>query len=423
MNRWRRRGTGMLLLTLACLPLAAQVPIADPAPGLPPTQDALRALQDSPRLQIAAEYLASGQARAQRLAAGPHEWEVDVLSQQRRDVMGSSHLEQEYGLQTGVRWPWKYSLDRRLGALARETGELAYFDAWHEAGRNLLDLWFAWVHAQRQLGLLDAQVATMDAQRDAVARRVTAGDAAALELRLAEAETQRLRAARSAAQRNVRVALEELAREFPALSPTPPTSSAAPPELPGEDASWMASIVADNHEIELAQARRDEANLAADRAARERFADPVLGLRYTNNLGGEQRVIGLSFRLPLGGAGRAADAALARSAARVADGEARRTGDRVAAAARTTVADARQSFASWQQLQAALAAQQAAAEAAARGYALGEFDLSMMLAARRGALDAEQQLLEALLRAQWSYARVLLDAHRLWPPPEHGGRQ
>ena len=132
MNRGRRTGACLLLLALAGMPLAAQVP--DPPPGLPLAQDVQRALEDSPRLQVAAEYVASGQARARRLAAGPHEWEVDVLSQQRRDATGSSHLEQEYGLRSGMRWPWKYSLDRRLGTLARETGELAYFDAWHEAG-------------------------------------------------------------------------------------------------------------------------------------------------------------------------------------------------------------------------------------------------------------------------------------------------
>jgi outer membrane protein TolC len=250
---------------------------------------------------------------------------------------------------------------------------------------------------------------------------VSAGDAAALELQLADAEAGRLRAARSAAQRDARLAEEELAREFPGLPARLPATLDPPPELPGDDPSWTAQIVADNHEIELAEARREEASLAAERATRDRLADPILGLRYSDNMDGDRRVVGLSFRLPLGGAGRAADAALARSAARAAEGEALRAGDRVNAAARAAVADARQSHASWRDQQAAFTVQQAAADATAKGYALGEFDISVLLTARRGALEAEQELLLALIRAQWSYARVLLDAHRLWAPPGHTG--
>jgi outer membrane protein TolC len=400
-------------------PLAAQMPEFAPPPALPPAENVIRALRESPRLHIAAEFAASGEARRDSLRAGPHEWEIETHSQQRRDETGTNHFETEYSVQTGLRWPWKYSLDLRRADLVAQAGDLAYLDAWHEAGRDMLDLWFDWTHGEQLVKLIDAQFAVVRSQRDAVARRVEAGDAAALELQLADAEANRLQASRGTALRNALFAREALAREFPELMAVPPATLPQPPELPGTDDQWTGRITAHNHEVELAETMRDEARLAAERAGRDRLADPTVVLHYNDNFGGDRRVIGLSVRLPIGTARRSADAALARSAARSAEGELMQANSSVGTNARLVVADARRSHAIWLDQQAAATSLQAAADTAARGYSLGEFDINQMLAARRSALEAEQELLDALIRAQRSYARVLLDAHLLWSPPDH----
>jgi outer membrane protein, heavy metal efflux system len=416
----RRRSCVAVALVLLGRTLAAAEMPRSPAPtDLPAAAAVERALQESPRLRIAIESIARGAALERRFRAGPHEWELQSLSQQRKDASGATHSEQEYGVQSGFRWPWKASLDRRIGRLARESGELSYFDAWHEAGRNLLELWFAWVQAEHSARLLALQERVLLQQQEAVAKRVAAGDAARLELQLTEAETQRLRASRSAALRDAGQAREALQREFPGLPLELPAELAMPVELADDDGAWISRIVTDNHEVELAAARRDEAELAAERAVGNRLADPTIGLRYTTNLGGERRVIGLNISVPIGGAGRTADAALARSDARRAGSELQRTMDYVNAAARSALGDARRSYASWMELLQAHQQMLAATDATARGYALGEFDISAMLAARRNALQTEQELLGAQLRANWSYARVLLDAHQLWLPPGH----
>lgn len=409
----------MHVAVLLCASLAVAAQGAEPVAmsgDLPDETVVREALRSAPRLQAASELRSQGNARQQRLDAGPHEWELQALTQRRKDAQGITRSEQEYGVQRGVRWPWKRDLDRRIGALAAQSGELGYLDAWHEAGRDLLDLWFDWARNLELARLGARQLELGEAQRDAVARRMAAGDAANLDLQLAEAEVLRLRAARSQADRDAALARESLRQEFPALPPAPPQLRGAPGALPGTDDAWIARIVSENHEVELAAAARDEAQLAARRAARERLADPVLGLTFSDNLDGDRRVIGLSFSLPLGGAGRSADAALALSEARRTEAEWRRTADRVEAMARAIVADARSSHDSWGQQREAVDLQSAAVDALARGYAAGEFDVAVLLAARRAAMDAERELLDARVRAGWSAARLLLDAHQIWTP-------
>lgn len=409
MTRW----TAALLLAVA-----ARCALAQTAGGLPAPDDVMMALRESPRLQMQIESIEQGRQRERKRRAGPHEWQIAGLQQQRTEASGTRYEEQEYGLQRGLRWPWKASIDRRLGSQERLVGELSYSDAWHEAGRDLLDLWFEWVGAEESVKVADGQLQSLELQLRGVERRVEAGDAAAVELQLADAETRRMRTTRNDAELTAMRAREALAREFPALSLARPALPEKPLALSGSDAEWMQTITADNHELELALSEAKAARLQAERAAADRFADPTLALRYSDNLDGNRRLLGLSFTLPLGGTVRAADAALARSEARKAEANVRRVTDLVQSDARAALSAARLSLQSWQDLAEAAARMRRAADAAARGYELGELDLAISLAARRQALEAEQQLVIAHLTALHDHARVLLDAHQLWALPE-----
>ena len=138
-------GTGLLAL-------AAQ---ADNG-GLPAQDMVMQALRESPRLQVQVESIEQGMPRQRKRRAGPHEWQVAAMQQQRTEASGQRFDEQEYGLQRGLRWPWKVSIDRRLGTQERLVGELTYSDSWHEAGRDLLDMWFEWVGAEQSVKIADA---------------------------------------------------------------------------------------------------------------------------------------------------------------------------------------------------------------------------------------------------------------------------
>ena len=140
--------------------------------------------------------------------------------------------------------------------------------------------------------------------------------------------------------------------------------------------------------------------------------------RYSDNLDGNRRLLGLTVTLPIGGTARSADAALARSESRAAEANVRLVTDRVHSDARAAIAAARLAMRNWQDLAEASSRMRRAADAAARGYELGELDLAVVLAARRQALEAEQQLMIAQVSALHDHARVLLDSHRLWALPE-----
>lgn len=403
---------------LVVLLLAATGVHAQSGAGLPAPEDVMRALRESPLLQKESEAIEQGMQRERKRRAGPHEWQIAATQQQRTEASGARFDEQEYGLQRGLRWPWKASVDRRLGTQERLVGALTYSDAWHEAGRSLLDMWFEWFGAERAVGIVEAQLQSLRQQQRSVQRRVEAGDAAAVELQLADAETQRMQSARNQAALAAMRAREALAREFPGLPLVLPAAPGDPVALPGTDAQWMEHITADNHELELAQSQAAAARLAAERASMDRLADPTLALHYSDNLDGNRRLLGLTVSVPIGGTARSADAAIARSQSRAAEANVRLITDRVQSDARAAIAASHLSLRNWQDLTEATARMRRAADAAARGYELGELDLAVTLSTRRQALEAEQQLMVAHLTALHDHARVLLDSHRLWALPE-----
>lgn len=406
------------LLYGALLALATSGAAAQSMDGLPAPDVVMKALRESPRLLMQAESIEQGVQRERKRRAGPHEWQIAALQQQRTESSGRRFDEQEYGLQRGMRWPWKATLDRRLGSQERLVGELGYSDAWHEAGRDLLDMWFEWVGAEQSVRIAETHLQSLQTQQRSVERRVQAGDAAAVELQLAEAETRRMHTTRNSAALAAMRAQEALAREFPMLPLVAPSLAEKPAALQGTDAQWLQTITSDNHELELALSEAKAARLQAERASADRLADPMLALRYSDNLDGNRRLLGLTVTLPLGGTLRSADAALARSEARKAEANVQLVTDRVHSDARAALSAAHLSLRSWQDLAEAAALMRRAADAAARGYELGELDLAFSLTARRQALEAEQQLVIAHLTALHDHARVLLDAHQLWALPE-----
>jgi hypothetical protein len=241
----------MKQLVAMLLLLAAMGAKAQSSAGLPAPEDVMKAMRESPLLQRESESIEQGIQRERKRRAGPHEWQIAATQVQRTEVSGQRFDEQEYGLQRGLRWPWKSSVDRRLGTQERLVGALTFSDAWHEAGRSLLDMWFEWFGAEQAVKIAQAQLLSLQEQQRSVQRRVEAGDAAAVELQLADAETQRMQSARNDAALGAMRAREALARQFPALPLVLPEAMESPVALPGTDAQWMEHITADNHELEL----------------------------------------------------------------------------------------------------------------------------------------------------------------------------
>lgn len=408
----------LLCATQAMSAQAAPESVA-PAPDLllPPAASVVQVLVQLPQVRAADAGIAAAQARSQRLQAGPHEWSVKLATQRRSDLSGARFAEQELGLETALRWPGKVQADRQLGELGVRAGQLARGDAWHEAARGLLNDWFDALREARTADVLAGQALLASQQLEVVQKRVKAGEVARLDGLAAQADQARTDAAAAQARARAQMLARTLARRYPGLPPLPVpggTGLALPalPALPVQD--WVARILADNHELELAEALAQQARQRGERSALDQRGDPTLGVRAMRERDGQEKVLGVYVSLPLGGAGRQADVALALAEAERAQQHLAQTRLAVETEAWRAATAAQESRATWLRLEAAREHIQRSADLQTRAYSLGETPLNEVLQARRGALEATLVAETARLEALQSHARLLVDTHQLW---------
>ena len=416
---------------LACATaMSASAQDAPSLPLLPPEASVQQVLIQLPQVRAAGSGMALALARSQRLEAGPYDWVAKAGLNQRSEQSGPRYHESEIGLETGMRWPAKVAADRQLGQVEERLGVVSHADAWHEAARALLVDWFDVLRELRGAQLLEAQDALMARQLKVAQRRVETGDAAQLELLAVNAERARVQAQAGRSRAQAELRRRTLAQRYPgladpadALGTGADTWLAQPPlaDSTGADfsATWVQRILDDNHELERAQARAEQARLQAGRVQLERHPDATWGVRATRERGGQEQVLGVYLSLPLGGAGRAADAQAALAQADMAEQELEQTRLRVQADAWRTAGEAQQAQATLERQRHALRQLDQSAALQQRAYALGESPLVDLLLAQRGALDARLVTETAALDALQAHARLLLDAHRLWRLPEH----
>lgn len=382
---------------------------------LPSAAVARAALESSAQINVAREHRALGNVRAQQYSDGSHEWLIATTAQQREETAsGIKYNEQLFTLSRAWRWPSKAGKDRALSERQREAADFGFEDAWHEAGRALLSGWFNWLRAESEARLLTEQTALYASQLAATRRRVQAGDAPRIEEQLAQAEAERAQVTQIKAHQAADANALLLRRDFPELELALPAALDSPPPPPQNRDDWIKRIVDHNHEIELAEAEAAVAKLAAERAGLDRFGDPTVGINYNRERGTQERVVGLSVSIPLPGAARqnAYDAAQAESrrSARLAE----QTRLKVEHDARADVLAVDARHKQWQLLDALATQSRNNANVVARGYTLGEFNLTETLVARRQAAESALASQSAQLDALEARARLELDAHLLW---------
>jgi outer membrane protein TolC len=288
-------------------------------------------------------------------------------------------------------------------------------DAMHESGRMLLRLWFDWVRESGLLALWRRQTDLVKQQQGVVARRVRAGDAAKMELNLAEAAVAQTQSAVLQAQTRESAARQAVARMYPAIS-VPADALLLEPQPVGAALDyWQERILAHNHELAAARAEVKRRETVASRARADRLPDPSVGLRYSYELDGQERVTGVYLLMPIPGRARAAAAQGADiqiDAARQHEADVLR---RVETEVRQSYATATGTFDAWSQLRQAAEGLRKHVELTLRSYQLGESGLADVIAARRLAVDSELAAIQAQVEAAHARYRLMLDAHTLWP--------
>lgn len=398
----------------------AAAPDAYPEPPyLPPADLVRRVLAEFPSVRAAASGIDAARSRRRRLDIGPYDWSVRAGIARRTDEAGARHAEPEGAIERPLRWPDKAEADRRLGRELERESTFAYADTWHETARRLLADWFG---AQRELRLsriLATQADLVAGQLQLARRRARAGDAAQVEVLAYQAEQARTAALAEQARSRAEIATRTLALRYPAL-PSPDGGIDTPmPPLPDDADAWAARIAEDNHELELAQAQAAVAERSAERARANRRADPTVGVRASRERGGLESIIGVFVQMPFGPAGRDADAQTARAEAARAGNQSMATERRVRAEAMQVAIAAFESRAVWERLEQAREDTARFARLQQRARELGEASLTEVLQARRLALEATVAAEGARMDMAQAHARLLLDAHRLWPADHH----
>ena len=391
---------------------------AQAAPGvlsaLPPEAEVRRVLASLPALRQGGLNTQLAGAERDKLAAGPYEWTVRAGASRRTAPGAQRYLEQEVALERPLRWFGKASLDQALGEQGLAVARALHGDAWHEAGRALLRDWFDALRDLAGVARLEEQLAVTQRLQSIAARRVQAGDGAALDLLQADTEQRRVLALLQQARQRSEQSLTLLAISYPGL-PRPQADSLPLPQADSESAaSWTERIVHDNHELQLAQAEADLYAMRASRLASDAMPDPTLALRAARERDGQERVFGVSLSFPLPGAGRTADRSAAAIKASMARERVAQTQLRVALAARRAASDSVHSHAIWETLQEIQQQTMRQAELMQRAYQAGECTLAVALAGRRQALDAALTAQTAQIEALAAQARLQLDAHAIW---------
>lgn len=401
------------LLALLLYPLLAVAAVEPPA-DLPSAESVAKVFDAHPDVRGALAALRGAQAEHRRLKAGDYEYELS-LTGQRRQVSGASDFnEWEVGVSRGLRLPGKGRLDDQIGAEGVRLSQEKVGDARHELARQVLSAWYEARRAMVEAALWRDQVGLLTEQRRIAELRVKRGDAARLDQLQADAALAQAGSQLGLAEARERGSLADLQARYPEL-PTPQPSQAEPRLPEGDAATWLEHTLEHNHELLAIQRALDKGRLMMRRAEADATPDPALGLFYANEGDGAEKLLGLSVAVALPGEGRRAAAEVLQAEAEGLAEQEATTLRRLRAEAGANWQRAQAAVASHAQLKAAAAAVSEHADLARRAYELGELGLSETLLARRSDLESRLAAELARLDANEAVARLLLDAHHLWP--------
>lgn len=384
-------------------------------PGLPDEGQVRSALDEYPVVIAARARAEAARAEAEALRKGPHEFTFSGSYIRRSVGQQGAFDEYDATLARPIRLPEKARLDREIGKYGIAAADNLAEDARHQSALMLAEGWFDWLAASAQARVDLAAVGNYEQALEALKKREKIGDASRLDIDLAEAA---LATARTAAERSAGeagLARTRLSAQFPGL----PLQADAP-ELPVPDVDDATleglrdRIEMNSHEIAAAEAEAMRRQSMADRARKERLADPSVGVRLFSERGGEERGAGLVFSMPFGGGNRRALADQAAAQASAADAELGLARIMVKQTAEADLATAQFKIAAWQRAREALNSQVAAVIKLRRGQQLGEIDLAELLLGERMAHDAFREEAIARAEAMRAITKLRIDSHQLW---------
>jgi len=412
------QGASILLGLMALYSLAGAAEINHP--DLPPTAQVINALNGHLLVLNANSGLKMELANQRKWDSGNYEFNLRAGTSQRSIVnTGQKLKEWDVALERPLRLFNKVRIDENIGAAGVARAEYALGDARHEASRALLKLWFTWQREQTQATLWQHQVDILKQQAEMTEKRVKAGDAPRLELNQAQAAASQAGVSWNQAQLRAQLAGNDLARQFPTIQLPEKLPLSTPQAIEHDFAYWKSLMLDDNHELGMAQEQNHVQQLLAQRSRADQIPDPTVGMRYSHEMGGNEKVAGVYLSIPLSFGHRSATAEGVAQQAAISDDQTAFIQRRLERDIYATHTQAVRSFETWQQAHEAALAIRSNAELVAKAYRLGENSLSDSLTARRFALESSLAENLAQLDANEARYRLELDAHQLWALDEH----
>lgn len=381
--------------------------------GLLPEPAARPLLEQHPQVAAARAGLEVARQEAGVLENSPYEWTAKLSNQRRSLQSGPRYREWNAGIERTIRLPGKATADRKIGRSIVEEAEARYGEALHEVARELAALWVDWLAAERAHALSAEGLQSMRDSLAAVEKRLRAGDASKLDLGTAQAELAEQRRAESEAATQANAAWARLSAYFPGLE-RQPIPLPVPLPIDGEPAAWRERILAESDELKVVQTQLRQAKAQAERARTDKMPDPTLGVFTASELGGQERISGVTISIPLPGGGRRARSDKAAAAITVSYQEVESKKRQLTAAIDSALETARGAYDSLQIANEGAAAMRDNAALTQRAYALGEAELQTLLLARRQANAASHNALQAQTTALKAYYGLLVDAHLVW---------
>ena len=179
-------------------------------------------------------------------------------------------------------------------------------------------------------------------------------------------------------------------------------------------AYWHNRVFTESYEIRIAQAQLQKAQAQGERARADKMPDPTLGIYRASEVGGQERITGLTISIPIPGSQRNRRAAQALHEAEVTRQAVELKKREVESELAVAIATTDGAYESFQIADAGAASMQNNANLMQRAYSLGEADLQALLSARRQATSAAQNALAARITAIRNYYLLLIDARLAW---------
>ncbi|MGJ7579812.1 TolC family protein [Variovorax sp. RHLX14] len=386
-------------------------------PDLPATVPARAWIEQDPSVRGARSALVAAGHTAAMLVASPNEWSTRIGAQRRNYGMGGGDSKEwSVQLERPIRINGKAELDRQLGEMEIRIAESRVGEAIHESALVLLDLWLDGLAAVQTEKLFNEQRSFSQANLRAVDSRKRAGDASSLDVSVASADHAEVERLASAATSNVAKARAKLRVRFPGaqLALEAATLMPDPVPVPDTESAWVQRVLEAADPLRIAEAQLRKAELAASRASADRIPNPTVGVFAASEAFRNERIVGVSVSIPLGGTYRNARALETLQEVEIAREAVDRQRRDLESGVAETYADATGSFARWKLAEQGATAAAESARLTQRAYSLGEADLQGLLLARRQYLEVARAAQEARAAALKANYRLLVDAHLIW---------